>query len=203
MPKKDLRVDDYIAKSAEFAKPILKQIRKTVHTACPEVEETIKWGFPHFDYKGTLCSMASFKQHCAFGFWKGKLIEGLGDFKSAGDESAMGQLGRITSISDLPGTAQFTQWIKKAMELNESGVKIPKKKNTTPTKLTIPSYFKTALAKNKRAQAVFDSLAPSHKKEYIEWITEAKTEDTRERRLKQAIEWMSEGKSRNWKYERK
>jgi uncharacterized protein YdeI (YjbR/CyaY-like superfamily) len=201
MGKKDPRVDAYIERSAAFAKPILQQIRKTVHTACPSIEETIKWGFPHFDYKGTLCSMAAFKQHCALGFRKAKLIPGL---KSSSAETAMGQFGRISSLGDLPGTAQLSRWIKKAAQLNENGVTVPKKKAVVSSaKLIVPAYVKTALAKNKKAQATFDAFAPSYKRDYINWITEAKTEETRERRLTKAIEWMSEGKPHNWKYMRK
>jgi uncharacterized protein YdeI (YjbR/CyaY-like superfamily) len=203
MPTKDPRVDDYIANSATFAKPILKQVRKLVHAACPKVEETIKWGFPHFEYKGTLCSMAAFNQHCAFGFWKGKLIEGLAEFKGAKNETAMGQMGRITSTDDLPSSAQFTKWIKKAIELNESGVKVPKKKAAASANVVVPPYFKKVLMKNKKALATFEAFPPSHKREYVNWITEAKREETRDRRIAQAIVWLSEGKPHNWKYVKK
>jgi uncharacterized protein YdeI (YjbR/CyaY-like superfamily) len=197
---RDSRVDRYIEKSAEFAKPILNYIREVVHSACPDVEETLKWGFPHFMYKGILCSMASFKQHCAVGFWKGALV-----FKSVPnaikrENTAMGQLGRITSLADLPDRKTLTRCIIEAVRLNETGTKLPSKPKPAKTALVVPNDLMIALRKNKRALATFDSFSYSQRKEYVEWITEAKTDATRLKRLKSAIEWMEEGKSRNWKY---
>jgi uncharacterized protein YdeI (YjbR/CyaY-like superfamily) len=197
MGKRDPRVDAYIAKSADFAKPILTYLRDVVHETCPEVEETMKWSFPHFMYEGMLCSMASFKEHCAFGFWKGSLIVGDDDGKSA---EAMGHLGRITKLSDLPPKKVLAGYIRKAMALNESGAKVAPKPKRARKELAVPDYLTAALKKNKKALTTFESFSPSHRREYIEWITEAKGEDTRQRRLEQALEWMSEGKPRNWKY---
>ena len=200
MGNKNKIIDTYIAKSAEFAKPILVHIRKLVHEACPKVEETIKWGFPHFDYKGEMmCSMAAFKQHCAFGFWKGSLINGLGKK----GESAMGQVGQIKSIKDLPSDKKIMAFIKEAMRLNDEGIKVAaKEKSTEKKELIIPKYFLTVLNKNEKALKVFENFSYSHKKEYVEWIIEAKTEETKNKRMATAIEWMTEGKDRNWKYRR-
>jgi uncharacterized protein YdeI (YjbR/CyaY-like superfamily) len=196
---KDPRVDAYISNAAPFAQPILTTIRETVHASCPGVEEAMKWSFPHFLYKGMLCSMASFKQHAAFGFWKGSLV--TGGPRSA---DAMGHFGRLTKTSDLPSKKVLAGYIKKAALLNEQGVKEPRaKRKAAPKALTIPADLAAAFKKSKKAQAGFDALSPSHKREYLEWITEAKAEETRTRRLVQAIEWMAEGKSRNWKYERR
>ena len=199
MPNKDPRIDAYIAKSAGFAKPILKHIRNAVHTACPEVEETMKWGFPHFDYKGMLCSMAAFKEHCAFGFWKEKLVLGA----NPGSKDGMGSFGKITSISDLPSNKAFISLVKKAVELNDAGVKVVKAKPKEKKPLRVPPYLSAALNKNKKAMQTFENFSPSHKREYIEWLTEAKTEDTRTKRLAITIEWLTEGKARNWKYMKK
>ena len=195
----DPRVDAYIAGSADFAKPILNHLREVVHAACPEVEETMKWSMPHFMYRGMLCSMASFKQHCVFGFWKGSLIV---DENGKNLEEAMGQFGRITTLADLPSNRLLTSYIKKAMVLNETGVKSPTRSRPREEKglPIVPDYFTAALRKNKEALATFESFSPSHKREYVEWITEAKGEDTRKRRLETAIAWLAEGKSRNWKY---
>jgi uncharacterized protein YdeI (YjbR/CyaY-like superfamily) len=200
MGKRDPRVDVYIAKSADFAKPILRHIRSVVHAACPEVEETLKWSFPHFVHKGMLCHMAAFKGHCSFGFWKRALI-----FKGKGpDESgnkAMGRFGRITAIADLPRKKALTGYIKEAARLNEAGVKLPPKTKPKERKpLVVPAGLKSALKKNKQAMTAFENFSYTHRKEYVEWITEAKTEDTRLKRLETAIQWMAEGKSRNWKY---
>lgn len=200
MGTKDPRIDAYIAKSAAFAKPILTHIRAVVHAACPQVEETLKWNSPHFMYKGMMCGMSAFKEHCAFGFWKGALILGK-DGKPV--EDAMGQFGRITKVSDLPSKTKLAGYIKKAMALNDAGVGSPiaartRKKHPA---LVVPQVLAAALKKNKKAAATFEKLAPSKKRDYVEWITEAKSEDTRTRRLATAIEWMAEGKSRNWKYE--
>ncbi len=200
MATRDERIDAYIARSADFARPILEHIRKIVHEACPEVEETMKWSFPHFQYKGMLCSMASFKEHCAFGFWKSSLIVQNGDGET---ERAMGQFGRITKLSDLPSKKVLTGYIKQAMKLNEDGVKSPtrsKPKDKAPRPVVVPDDLAKAIRANAAAQATFEKFSPSHKREYIEWITEAKTEATRNRRLEQAVEWMAEGKPRNWKY---
>lgn len=192
----DARIDTYIAKSADFAKPILSHLRSLVHEACPDVQETIKWGFPHFDYHGVMCSMAAFKQHATFGFWKGTLIVG----KNTKSLDAMGSFGRLTSVSDLPPKKELIVYIKRAMKLNEQGVKAPVKHVRPKKPIRMPAEFKTALGKNKKAKAVFDAFSPSHKREYLEWIIEAKGEETRKRRIATALEWISKGKSRNWKY---
>ena len=201
MGNKDPRIDAYIAEAAPFAQPILKHIRKIVHAGCPQVEETLKWSMPHFDYKGVLCGMAAHKQHCSLGFWKGSLV--LGD--AAADEKAMGQFGRITAISDLPAEKVLLGYVRKAAELNDAGVKSPdraKPKQAAPP-LDVPDYFSAALRKNKQAQATFESFTPGKRKDYVEWVTSAKREETRAERLATAVEWIAEGKSRNWKYERK
>ena len=197
MPEFDKRIDAYIEKSRDFARPILEHLRKLIHKACPDVEETIKWGSPHFDYKGSLAGMASFKEHCAFGFWKHSLLEG-----TELQRTAMGSFGRITSLKDLPKDKDIIALIHQAMELNEKRIKVPKKPAATKADILVPDALAAALAKNKKANTAFDKFSPSHRREYIEWITEAKTEPTRDKRVATAIEWLSEGKSRNWKYER-
>jgi uncharacterized protein YdeI (YjbR/CyaY-like superfamily) len=168
-----------------------------VHASCPDVEEDMKWSFPHFLYKGMLCSMASFKEHAAFGFWKGSLI--FDD--EARSSEAMGQLGRLAKPSDLPSKKVLAGYIKKAMALNDEGVKVARvPKRAAPKAVRVPEDLAAALKKNKKAHATFEGFSPSHKREYIEWITEAKTAGTRARRLETAVGWMGEGKSRNWKY---
>jgi uncharacterized protein YdeI (YjbR/CyaY-like superfamily) len=194
MAKRHARVDAYIVKAAAFAKPILSHFRELVHQACPDVEETWKWSFPHFEYKGVLCSMAAFKEHCAFGFWKGDLI-----IKDA-DRSAMGHLGRVKSISDLPPDKVLIQYIKEGVRLNEEGIK-RERKPAVRKELVVPDYLIAALKKNKKALSTFENFSYSHKKEYVEWITEAKREETRAARMKIALKWLSQGKSRHWKHQ--
>ena len=201
MGTKDKRVDAYIAKSAEFARPILAYLREVVHIGCPEVEETIKWGFPHFDYKGMMCGMAAFKQHCALTFWKQSKL----GFTAAETKlkEAMGQFGRITSIQDLPPKRALVGYVRKAAELNEQGIKVERpNRRGRPKKLVVPEYFTSAIRKNKKALATFEAFPYSKKKDYVEWVTEAKTEETRQKRLATSVEWLAEGKGRNWKYER-
>lgn len=197
--------DQYIEKSQEFARPILIHLRKLVHEACPEVEEKMKWSFPNFDYKGSiLCSMASFKQHCAFGFWLANVMDDPDDILKNEGESAMGQLGRITSLKDLPSDAILIKYIIEAMRLIDAGVKLQKKPVTAESKdLIVPEILDKALKSNDRARATFDKFSNSNRKEYIVWINEAKTEATKEKRLATTMEWLEEGKTRNWKYERK
>lgn len=197
--KRDPRVVAYIDKAQPFAKPVLKHLRKLVHKGCSEVTETIKWGMPSFEYKGTLCSMASFKQHAVFGFAKAALLTDphgyLQKHKAQGGD-AMGNLGRLTSLKDLPPDDILIDFIEQAQKLNDSNIK-PK---TEKAPLVVPDYVTAALAKNNKAKATFDSLAYSHRKEYLQWITEAKTEATRQKRLASSVEWLAEGKNRNWKY---
>jgi len=203
MPKKDQRVDAYIAKSAAFAKPILKHLRELIHSACPEVEETLKWSMPSFMYKGILCGFAAFKEHTTFGFWKGDLMFAGDKAAQKRSNEAMGHFGRLTKLSELPNDKLLMSYIKEAMRLNDKG--ITKEKSAKPkvqAKLLVPPVLIAALKKNAKAKATFEGFSYSHKKEYVEWISEAKQEETRARRLATAIEWLSEGKARNWKYER-
>src|SRR5215203_7149530 len=159
MPTLDARVDAYLDKSADFAKPILTHIRKLVHKACPDIQETMKWSFPHFDHKGTVCSMASFKQHCSLGFWKQSLLE---QDAFPAEKTAMGSFGRITSVKDLPSDKVMIKLIHQAVELNEKGIKIVKKP-VEKKELVVPKDLTAALAKNKSAKATFDNFPPSHK----------------------------------------
>lgn len=203
MPTTDPRVDEYIARSADFAKPVLNHLRKLVHKACPGVTETIKWSCPHFDYAGgILCSMASFKQHCAFGFRLGSLLPDPDKILSTtGEKTAMGHLGQIRSVNDLPDDKTLVKYIKEAMKLNEAGAKATRKEKPAASgEIEVPSYFSDVLKQNEKASAAFEKLSPSHKKEYLQWITEAKTEATRNKRMTTALEWLGEKKSLNWKY---
>jgi len=202
MGKTDKRIDAYITKAEPFAQPILAHLRALVHKACPEVEETIKWGFPVFEYKGIMCNMASFKKHCVFGFWKAALMSDKTLEVNAKSEVAMGHLGKITGMKDLPTDARMIKNIKEAAKLNEAGIKVEKKKPAAKKPAEVPAYFKKALASNAAAKKTFEAFSPSHQREYIEWITEAKTEATREKRMAQTVEWLAEGKSRNWKYQK-
>ncbi len=196
MGQRDPRVDAYIAKSAEFARPILDHVRDVVHQAIPDVREEIKWGVPFFAHEGPICGIAAFKEHCAINLWKASLI--LGD---KGTESA-GQFGRITKLSDLPPDSKLKSYFREAAKLNETGVKQPRGTRKAE-KLVVPRELEQALKSNKKAATAFEKFPPSHKREYAQWIAEAKGEDTRARRVKTAIEWIAEGKSRNWKYEKR
>ena len=197
MPTVDPRVDAYIKNAAPFARPILTHLRRVVHASCPDVQETMKWSFPHFDYKGIFCSMAAFKEHAAFNFWKGQL---LSEKLPQVGEKAMGQFGRITSLADLPNAKTLTRLIKTAAKLNDDGVKVQRMPTGTRAPLPPPAELIAALKKNKKAQTTYEAFPPGQKREYIEWIAEAKQDATRAKRLTTAVEWMAEGKPRNWKY---
>lgn len=197
MGSRDARIDAYIAKTAPFARPVLEQLRELVHGACPDVEEAIKWGMPAFMYRGMLCGMAAFKEHCTFGFWKGRLIV---DAAGQPAEAAMGQFGRITSMKDLPPKKVLTGYIRQAMRLNEEGVRVPKRTPRSKPELAVPDDLARALRKNRAARETFEKFSPSNRREYVAWLLEAKADATRKRRLDTAIEWMAEGKPRNWKY---
>ncbi len=201
MTTTNIKIDAYINKSADFAKPILIYLRKVIHKACPEIQEKIKWGMPHFDYKDNmLCSMASFKQHCAFNFWKASLMKDKALMLNAASETSMGHLGRITSLKDLPSEKKLISYIKEAMKLNDDGVKLDKKLPSTKTELKVPKELVAALKSSKKATATFNGFSYSNKKEYVEWIASAKTDDTRNKRLETTVEWLEQGKVRHWKY---
>ncbi|HEY1008136.1 MAG TPA: YdeI/OmpD-associated family protein [Sphingobacteriaceae bacterium] len=195
----DSRTDDYIARSAEFAQPVLTHLRQLIHTACPGIRETIKWGFPHFDHKGTVCSFAAFKQHCSLTFAKASLLNDEDGILERVGRTAMGHFGQIKGLADLPPDEVLIRYIREAAELNERNVKVARPKPETK-ELEIPAYFMSALEQVPESLEVFNRFPYSHRKEYVEWVTEAKTETTREKRLATTVEWLSEGKTRMWKY---
>lgn len=199
MPTIDPRVDAYIANAQPFARPILERLRALVHETCPEVEETIKWSSPFFLYRGLFCHMAAFRQHCAFGFWKWKQVVG-----ADGDDGAMGEFGRLATLSDLPPKKVLTGYLRKAMALNEAGVPAATHGRHASRKppLDVPADLAAALQRDAKARATFDAFSPSHRREYVEWIVEARREETRAKRLATTLEWLAEGKPRNWKYQR-
>jgi uncharacterized protein YdeI (YjbR/CyaY-like superfamily) len=195
MPKRDPRIDAYIAKSRDFAKPILKHVRAVVHEAAPNAEETLKWGAPAYTQKGILCITAAFKEHCAFVLWKAKLITGMSN------NDGMGNLGRLKSVADLPPKRVLAGYIRKAVELNEKGVKITPGWRTKPKKAArVPAELSSALKKNAKARGQWERFSPSHRREYSEWISGAKQEETKKRRLAAAIKQISAGQPQNWKY---
>ena len=196
MGTRDPRVDAYIRKAPQFARPILEHLRDVVHAACPRVEEDIKWGAPHFLHHGMLASMAAFKAHACFGFWRGKEL-----FPDGGAGGAMGDFGRLTSVGDLPSKKALTALVRQAMALNESGAATPKRR-AKPKPPPVPSpAFAAALKASRQAAKMFAAFTPGQQREYVDWIDGAKREATRERRIAQAIEWIAEGKTHNWKYQ--
>jgi uncharacterized protein YdeI (YjbR/CyaY-like superfamily) len=196
MGESDPRVDAYIDEAAPFARPILRHLRALVHRACPDVEEAIKWGMPFFVHHGLLAFMAAFKAHAAFGLKRGAEIV-------PGDKEAMGQFGRLTALADLPDDQTILGYVRVAARLNEVASRSAAPARRARPEPPVPDDLAAALAKNKRARATFEALSPSQRRDYVEWLTEAKTAPTRARRLATALEWLAEGKSRNWKYEQR
>ena len=198
MGTRDPRVDAFIGKAAPFARPILTHVREVVHAACPEVQETLKWSSPAFMYHGILCMMSAFKEHAILGFWKGSLIV---DQKGRKFDKAMGNFGRLTDVKQLPSRRVLTSYVKQAMRLNAEGVTALRKtaaRRKAP--LRTPPDLGAALRRNAKARANWEGFSPSHRREYVEWITEAKRPETRQKRLATTVEWLAVGKSRNWKY---
>jgi uncharacterized protein YdeI (YjbR/CyaY-like superfamily) len=201
--RRDPRIDAYIARSAPFAEPILREVRELVHRAVPGVEETVKWGMPCFRHDGRiLCHLAAFKAHCAFGFWHHGMLAILGDAAAKAD-SAMGSFGRITARADLPGPAVLLRYLRAARKLIDDGVPARRRSAKKPRsrELPVPSDLADALRGNAVAGRTFAAFPPSHRKDYIEWITEAKRPETRARRVATTLAWVAAGKSRNWKYQ--
>jgi len=198
MPRTDPRVDAYIAKAAPFARPVLTHLRKVVHAAVPGVEETLKWGMPHFMHGGILCGFAAFKAHCAFHVRGAEPLLG-----EAARDDAMGQFGRIAAVSDLPPPGTLIKLLRAAAERIEAKAKAPRAARKAPRpEAKVPPDLAAALKRSARARTTFEGFSPSRRREYVEWIVEAKSGETRARRLAQAIAWMAEGKARNWKYEK-
>ncbi|HEY8733287.1 MAG TPA: YdeI/OmpD-associated family protein [Puia sp.] len=203
MPETDPRVDAYLEKAAPFAKPILIKLRKLIFRACPDAKESIKWSFPNYEIYGSmLCSMAAFKEHCAFGFWKASLLRDPEGILRLADKNSMGHLNKISSAKDLPADAVLIAYLKEASLLNKNKVKPLKRPSAPKKELEVPQLLADELKKNKKALTVFEAFSSSNRREYIEWINEAKTEETMNKRLATTIEWLKEGKSRNWKYKR-
>ncbi len=192
-------IDTYLNGAPEYALPILTTFRAAVHEACPEVKEVIKWGFPCFEYKGLMCGMAAHKKHCSITFWKGVIMDDPEGILEVVGKTGMGSLGKIATIDDLPTANTLHAYLLHAVELQDSNIK-PTQKKRSRTELTVPAVLEEALDQNPKARRGFDAFSYSNQKEYIEWIDNAKTDATRNRRLEQAIEWISEGKPRNWKY---
>jgi len=197
------KFDDYIAESADFAKPILEYLRAIIHETCPEVEEIMKWGNPHFDYKGDMmCILAAYTKHCSFSFFKAELMSNPKLKENLKPGQKMGNMDKITSLSDLPEKAVLVAYIKEAMALNEAGIKKTRQKSETPKVIDVPDYFNEKLATNPLAKEIFESKSQSFRKDYLIWITGAKTEATRQSRMEQSLEWIAEGKGRFWQYEK-
>jgi uncharacterized protein YdeI (YjbR/CyaY-like superfamily) len=195
--KTDPRIDAYIERQAAFAQPILRHLRDILREACPDCEETLKWSSPTFMYKGKiLAGFAAFKAHATFGFWSGSQVLEA-DPKQA---SAMGQFGRLASLDDLPPRAVLIDLTRKAMRLVDEGVKPIRDKHKKPP-FTVPQDLRAAIDAVPAAKATFDAFPPSQQREYADWVSEAKRDETRAKRLAQSVEWLAEGKRRNWKYE--
>ena len=203
MPKRSPQVDAYIAKAAPFAQPILEKIRDAFHAAHPDIEEVMKWSFPHFQYKGIVGNMAAFKNHVSWGFWKAQLMsDPKGILNAMGDKTAMGG-AKVTSEKELPPKKVMVEYVREAIRLNDEGIKAERAPSTrSASPIEVPDDLAAALKRDKKARETFDNFSPSHKREYIEWITEAKQEATRQKRLATTLEWLAEGKARNWKYQR-
>ena len=191
---RDPRVDAYIAGSADFARPILIHLRELVHRALGDADEAIKWGRPHFTVAGkNVAGMSAFKAHCAF------IIHGEGR-----QGEALGEVGKITCRSDLPADDALIARLEEARRrVRDAGSAVRRQPRLAPKpEIVMPPQFAEALARASAAQGVYAGFSPSARREYLEWITEAKTDTTRDRRIAQAVEWIGEGKKRNWKYER-
>jgi hypothetical protein len=202
MPTTDPRIDAYIAKAPEFARPILERVRKGFHKGCPKLVETIKWGSPHFEHEGLLGGMAAFKRHVSFHLWRGKDLEDPeGLFAGVGDTEMCA--AKVGSVKETPTQAVLAGYVRRAARFNEAlGASKGAKKAARRPAPKMPADLAAALKGNAKARATFEGFPPSAKRDYVEWITGAKREATRAKRLATTLEWLAEGKRRNWRYER-
>lgn len=200
-PKHSPRVDAFAEKIEDFAKPIFAHLRALLHATCPEVVEEIKWGNPHFDYKGDMmCIFAAYKNHCSFTFYKDSLMGDARLKANDGMPAAKRFMGKLTNVADLPSDRELKSWIKEAMALNEQGLKLPAREPKAPKTVEMPAAFAEKLDADTKIKKIFESKSASFQKEYNVWIGEAKTEVTRDKRIEEAISWIAEGKGRFWKY---
>lgn len=205
MPKPNFnpKVDDYVTASETFAQPIMTRLRTLLHNTCPDIVEDMKWGIPHFDYKGEMmCILAASKKHCAFSFWKDALMADPRLKANSGLPAIKRFMGKLTALSDLPSESELVGFIREAMALNENGIKLPPRAAKPPKDLSMPDDFAAKLAANGTAKEVFETKSDSFRKDYLIWITDAKTDVTRQSRIAEAAAWIAEGKSRFWKYEK-
>jgi uncharacterized protein YdeI (YjbR/CyaY-like superfamily) len=203
MKQHNLEVTQYIAKAGDFAKPVLTRLRELIFSTCPDAEENIKWGTPHYSYKGDhLVMMAAFKSHCSFSLYKAEMMKDKAILDSVKAGKKFGYMDKLKSIDDLPAKKVLVAYLKEAMTINESGTKKEKPKSNAPVSLEIPDYFKKALKANPKAKEIFESRSASFRKDYLVWIVAAKTETTRQGRIEQSLNWIAEGKGRFWQYEK-
>lgn len=201
--KKPTTFDQYIEQAADFAQPILNQLRSAVYKACPEAEEAFKWSSPSFMYQGKiLCSMAAFKKHAAFTIWLGDQLSDPENILQTVGKTSMGQLSQLKTQEDLPKEEILIAYLKEAMLLTQKAVS---KKSSAKQKkeLTVPEDLLAALETDSKAAETFNNFSYSNQKEYVEWLEDAKRESTRNKRLNTTLEWLQEGKVRNWKYLKK
>jgi uncharacterized protein YdeI (YjbR/CyaY-like superfamily) len=200
-PNHSPKIDAYLENAEPFAMSILAHLRALLHATCPEIIEELKWGIPHFDYRGEMmCIFAAHKRHCSFSFWKDALMSDARLKANADLPMAKRFMGKLTNVADLPSDGDLTAWIKEAMALNEQGIKLPQRKSEGPKAVGIPEAFSERLAENPQVKAIFESRSPSFQKEYNVWIGEAKTDATRDKRIEEALAWIADGKGRFWKY---
>ena len=200
-PKHNPKVDAYAEKAEDFAKPVFAHLRALIHATCPELIEEVKWGIPHFDYKGDMmCIFAAYKKHCSFTFYKDALMSDARLKANADIPAAKRFMGKLTNVADLPPDRELKSWIEESMALNEQGLKLPVRESKTPKEVGMPAAFAEKLQANPKIIKIFESKSASFQKEYNVWIGEAKTEATRDKRIEEAIAWIAEGKGRFWKY---
>ena len=204
MAQDNKKVDEYIAKSQDFAKPILEHLRQIIHDTCPNVEEDIKWGTPHYGYKGDhLLMLGAFKNHCSFSFYKAEFMTDKEIAESVKAGKKFGYMDKVKTLSDLPTKKVLVSYIKEAMTINEKGIKKEMPKSDKPKVVATPDFLIVALNANKKAKAVWDEKSDAFRKDYLVWIIDAKTEATREKRIEQSLEWIADGKGRFWQYNKK
>lgn len=204
MAQLNSKVDEYIAKSEGFAKPILEYLRQIIHETCPDAAEDIKWGTPHYSYKGDhLCMIAGFKNHYSFSLYKAEFMKDKEIAESVKAGKKFGYMDKLKSVSELPSKEVLVSFLKEAMTINENGIKKEKPISDKPKVIETPDYLTEALNANKQAKEVWESKSDSYRKDYLVWIIDAKTDATRQKRIEQSLEWIAEGKGRFWQYAKK
>ncbi|MCB0792148.1 MAG: DUF1801 domain-containing protein [Flavobacteriales bacterium] len=196
------RINSHIAEQDEWKRRLMVRLRQLIHQVDPGIEETWRWNGPHFDRNGIMLGMSAHKTCVSIWFHKGALLKDPRRlFEPLEKDEAKGMRVYKLKESDAIDEKAFTELVKQAVKLNEDGVKLSEAKPARKT-LVVPPELESVLKKDQHAMTNWEGFSYSKKKDYIEWVTDAKREETRKRRIAQAFQLIRDGLALNERYEK-